>query len=67
MLFDMPGNRTVDVKRVSTVSIVTSGAEKQHFLMVKEYVAQETRCTAKWTVHACVGYISCTFIGLYKK
>ena len=115
MFFDMPGNRMVDVKGASTVSIKTSGAEKQHFTvilscladgtklkpavvfkrktmpkeklpediivfvqekgwvdestfwMVKKSIVQETRCTAEWKVHACVGYVSCTFIGLCEK
>ena len=35
--------------------------------MVKKCVVQETRCTAEWKVHAFVEYVSCTFIGLYKK
>ena len=34
MFFDMPGNRTVDVKGASTVSIKTSGAEKQQYFTV---------------------------------
>ena len=34
MFFDMPGNKTVNVKGAITVSIMTFGAEKQHFTVI---------------------------------
>ena len=43
MFFDMPGNRTVDVKGASTVSIKTSGAEKQHFTVILLCLAHGTK------------------------
>ena len=43
MFFDMPGNRTVDVKGASTVSIKTSGAEKQHFTVILSCLADVLR------------------------
>ena len=43
MFFDMPGNRTVDVKGASTVSIKTSGAEKQHFTVILSCLADGTK------------------------
>ena len=106
MCFDMPGNRTVDVKGASTVSIKISGAEKQHFTVILSCLADgaklkpavvfkrkkmpkeklpkniivlvqekswvDERIHFGWlrnvcVIHACVGYVSCTFIGLYKK
>ena len=43
MLFDMPGNRTVDVKGAKTVSVKTTGAEKQHFTVVLSCLADSTK------------------------
>ena len=43
MFFDVPGNRTVDVKRASTVSIKTSGTEKQHFTVILSCPADGTK------------------------
>ena len=43
MFFDMPGNRTVDVKKASTVSIKISGAEKQHFTFILSCLAGGTK------------------------
>ena len=43
MFFDMPGNRMVDVKRASIVSIKTSGAEKQHFTVILSCLANGTK------------------------
>jgi hypothetical protein len=34
MVFDMPGNPTVDFKGASSVSVKTTGAEKSHFMVV---------------------------------
>ena len=39
----MPGNRTVDVKGASTVSIKTSGAKKQHFTVILSCLADGTK------------------------
>ena len=41
--FDMPGNRMVDVKEASTVSIKTSGAEKKHFAVILSCLADGTK------------------------
>ena len=41
--FDMLGNRTVDVKGASTVSIKISGAEKQHFAVILSCLADGTK------------------------
>lgn len=34
MYFDMPGNKTIDTKGKKTISIRTTGQEKQHFTVV---------------------------------
>ena len=34
IFFDIPDNKTVDVKGASTVSIKTSRADKQHFTVI---------------------------------
>ena len=39
MFFVIPGNRTVDVKVPSTVSIKTFGVEKQHFTVILSLLA----------------------------
>ena len=43
MLFGMPGNKTVDVKGASTVSIKTSEEEKQHFTVILSCLADGTK------------------------
>ena len=37
MTFDLPGNRTVEVKGCKRVSVRTCGAEKQHFTVVERW------------------------------
>jgi len=43
MNFDMPGNRTLDMKGAKTVSVKTCGAEKQHFTVVLSCMADGTK------------------------
>ena len=43
MTFDLPGNRTVEVKGCKTVSVRTCGAEKQHFTVVLSCLADGTK------------------------
>lgn len=43
MTFDMPGNRTVNVKGAKTVTVRTCGAEKSHFTVVLACLADGTK------------------------
>ncbi|MCG7877729.1 MAG: hypothetical protein N0C90_15530 [Candidatus Thiodiazotropha endolucinida] len=43
MFFDMPGNRTVDVKGATTVSVKTMGGEKSHFTVILSCMADGTK------------------------
>ena len=43
MFFDMPGNRTVDVKGKTSISVKTSGAEKSHFTVILSCMADGSK------------------------
>ena len=43
MFFDMPGNRTVDFKGNTTVSVKTAGGEKAHFTVILSCMADGTK------------------------
>lgn len=43
MFFDMPGNRTVNVKGASSVNLCTTGSEKSHFTVILACMADGTK------------------------
>ena len=55
LMFDVPSNKTVDVKGAKTIMIKTSGNEKTHYTVVHECCADEKNavCNSIWDLRSC--------------